>query len=305
MENKDERLYTEQEVLDIAAKMSANTKAKDLSSQLTEKGIEDKEGVISYLSSYATDKRKELLNSEFGKGKSKASQKLEKAISKHFPELDFDDMQQEEMLEHIAKNLNALKDKSDNISYEKAMAVKEVADSFKKIKEKAALAEQYQNDLETFKKGTQFLEHVLPIMEDMGAQFSKNPERRSKQLQDLRNSAANEHFEFRNNKIVFLDGEGNLKMNQDKGEVYETNDYLKKISPVDFVKQEQSNNNNNNRNPYIPSTKTKENNNFGYSQEQLKGVTAKDVQDARNEKNPEKVAFLKETMRENLSSKEN
>lgn len=298
MPNED-GLYSQEEVLNIASRMLANKTAKDLSKMLTdeESQIDD---LGSFLGGLSTNERKDLLDSEFGKGRKKASRKTERLLGEFFPNLDFSGMEQEEIFETISTSHKRVKSDSTktNISFEQALKIPEIESAFNKLKQEAQRAQDLEREMSLNKKMSLFMEHALPMLDSMGANFSKDPIRRKRQIEILKNEAKNLNFtEDRENGLIFTDEDGNRLMNKEEARLYDTKEYLKMISPVDFVESVQTNN----KTPYTPNNKGGSTDlNFGFTKEQLsKGFNSDDVKQARKD-DPAKAQFMIKVMEENF-----
>lgn len=303
MPNED-GLFSQNEVLQIASRMLANTSAEDLSKLLTEEEsqIDD---LGKFLGRISTNERKTLLDAEFGKGRKKASRKTERLLGEFFPNMDFDGMEQEDIFETISTSHKKVKSdskKETNISFEQALQIPEVKNAFSKLQQQAQRAHELEEQISYNKKITLFMEHALPMLENMGANFSKDPIRRKRQLEILKNEAKNLNFtEDNENGLIFTDADGNRLMNKEEARLYDTKEFLKMISPVDFVENVQTKD----KTPYLPNNKGGSTDlSFGFTKEQLsKGFTAEDVRQARKE-NPAKASFMIKQMEENFLNKQ-
>jgi hypothetical protein len=297
----EEGLYSQEEVLNIASKMLANTTAKDLSELLKESESDDL-GII--LGRVSTNERKDLLDSEFGKGRKKASRKTERLLGEFFPNMDFNGMEQEEIFESISTAHRKVKkdSKDTKISFEQALQIPEVANAFNKLKQQADRTQELETQISNNKKLSLFMEHALPMLESMGANFSKDPIRRKRQIEILKNEAKMLNFqEDREQGLIFTDEDGNRLMNKQEARLYDTKEYLKMISPVDFVEAAQTQN----KTPYTPNNKGGSTDlNFGFTKEQIdKGFTSDDVKRVRKD-NPAKAEFMIKKMEENYLNKQ-
>jgi hypothetical protein len=301
MPNED-GLYTQDEVLQIASRMLAGTTAKDLSDLLKDEESQN-EDLGKFLGRISTNERKNLLDAEFGKGRKKASRKTERLLGEFFPNEDFEGMEQEEIFQKISTaHTKSDSKKTTNISFEQAMQIPEIANAFNVLQKKASRAEELEMEISNNSKISLFMEHAIPMLESMGASFSKDPVRRKRQIEILKNEAKNLNFkEDRELGLIFTDADGHRLMNKEEARHWDTKEYLKMISPVDFVEVVQTKD----KTPYTPSNKAGSTDlNFGFSKEQItKGFTADEVKQARKD-NPAKAEYMVKVMVENFENKQ-
>lgn len=289
--------FSLEEFLGIVSKMLASkTDAQELITHIKENELTDKDDIASFITSTAKNKRAALLDAEFGKGRSKASKKTERLLQEFFPTLDFSGLEQEDIFQKIVDHNRSKKVNSKDISFEQAMKVPEVAQAFQKLQDKAANAEGIEKEFNTYKKTAQFLKYALPELEKMGAQFSKDPNRRKRQIEQLEQQARILNFkESESGELIFLDDEGNALINKDEARVWDSKEYLKYISPVDFSNP----NDKPDKNIHSPSNKGGgAGDSFGYSAEQMKSFNYNDYKEAKNT-NPAKAEFILRTMESN------
>lgn len=292
----NEKMFSLQEVLNITSKMLAsNVTAQDLISQIQEKELTELEDITSFLKSTATEERKNLLDAEFGKGRKKASRKTERLLQEFFPTIDFDGLEQEDIFQRIIDSQKLKKVSSKDISYEQAINVPEIAQTIQKLKAQASETEQIRQQFDTYKKTASFLEYALPQLEQMGAVFSDNPQRRQRQIELLKQEAKNLNFKQSDSgDLIFLDEEGNILMNKQEARAWDSKEYLKHISPVDF----RDINSKPDKQTYTPNKKGNNSPTFGFSPEQMKNFTYEDYKQAK-QVDPAAADFVLRTMEQN------
>lgn len=298
MLDKDKQ-YTLQEVLSVFSKTLAKTTAEELTEMVTEKGLSTLDEIGNFVSKEVLKQKKDYGTSEFGKAKNKALTSTERLIRDSFPSIDFEGLEgQEQYFEKIANHTKVLSDKSNkDISYEKAMQVPEIASKFKELKAKASQVEELQASKAKVQKNYELLNWALPILEEKGAQFSKNAQKRKKQINALLSEIdANNWKPDGKGGFVPVNEDGEILSNPDSLEAWDQVDYLKTLTIVDFA-EPTNDDPSNNRGGYVPDKdKNKGLANFGYTKEQISGFTSDDLNNARREKQPEKAQFILNSM---------
>jgi len=302
-DNNEERLYSQKEVLSIASKMLGKS-PKDLATLAEGKDLSD----VDTLSTFLKVQNAERLNSEFDKGSKKAAIKSEKLIKEIFSNEDFSDMEREQMLIHLRDNTPYStkpepKDKTNKITYDQALSVPEVKAAFDSLKAKADLVDTKAKELETYKSTEYLTRFAIKALEKQGAQFSKDPVVRERQIRALKTEISGKSYKKADDGTpIFLDEDGETPLrNRDAAEPWVFDEYIKQFSPVDFgevvIKKED-------KEPYTPDSRNQGSGpNFGYSQSELKKLDNSHYKAAKSEGNTAKMDFIKTQMYKNIESK--
>jgi len=304
MLDKDKQ-YSLQDVLGVFSKALANTTAADLAEMVTENNLSSLTEVGDYVKGLVVQQKKDFGTSEFGKGRKKSAKDTERLLQKHFSSIDFDGAEtQEDFFEKVATHQKAISDKSNNITLEKALQVPEVAQKFKDLKLQASKVEELQNSNSKIQRNFEILNWSIPLLEQQGAQFSKDPARRKRQVNAFLAEIDRGNFkDDGKGGYIPVNNDGDHLMNQDT-EKWDSLDYLKTLTIVDFANPQDQNNSNKDT-AYFPN---KEQNsggaNFGFTKDSIKSFTSEDYTAALKAKEPEKAAFIKKALIENEVSRQ-
>ena len=132
----------------------------------------------------------------------------------------------------------------------------------------------------------------MAALNEAGAQWSADPKRKARQMKVVEKQLEKLNFKFDDKGVpLLLDKEGQRMRNQETADDLVFSDYIIANSPVDFKTQEQRKAEKNTPTPNNPSGGNT--NNHGFSAEQLKKLSIKDFNEAKNEGLTEKANFIK------------
>jgi len=136
-------------------------------------------------------------------------------------------------------------------------------------------------------------------LNELGANWSKDPSRRSRQMKALDDALqSNPHKVNQDGTITILDADGETPLhNKATGENFTFADWVKKQSPVDFTEKSAKKE----KDTFTPDP-SNTNKNLGYSESEIKNFTAQDHKRELDAGNLDKADFIRTKMFEKHES---
>lgn len=288
-----------QDVAAIAAEI-LGAQPEDLNATLSENEIKDAEQFKSILKPYAVKRFNELREEAINKGFRQANKKVERLWGEVFNE-DISGQKLEDLFINYRDKLKSNKPgeaKKENITLQKALQSEEIKQYINGLKKQAAEAEQIKSDFQSYKNLQSIKAQALNVLTENGANFSQNPQIKARQMAALESELKAINFKNENGEIIILDNDGQPLFNKETANYWNFNEYIKTLSPVDFVTPQSKEN----KNTFVPSEKGQNGNNYGLNTSQLKTLTYDDFKTALNSGDTEKANFIQEQMIKNYEN---
>jgi len=290
MENK----FNIQDVVNITAEL-LGAQPTDLLTKIGENEINTADQLTTFLKPYAVKRYNDLRDESLNKGFRQASKKVERLWSEVFNE-DITGKKLEDLFiqhrEKYAKTKPAPADNS-NITLQKALQSNEVKTYIDGLKAAASEAEAIKNEFTSFKNLQSIKAEALNVLSQNGANFSTNPQIKARQIAALESELKALKFTKENGQILLLDDDGAPLFNKETAQNWAFNDYVKTLSPVDFVEAQKTKEN---KNIFVPKEKGQSGNAHGFTSQQLKTLGYEDFKRALNTGDTEKANFIQEQM---------
>lgn len=289
----NEKLFSIQDVLSTFSKVLA-VDAKELVELTKDKDLSNINELTSVLNTLAVDKRNDLIESSVSKGFKQAAKKTEKLIAEHFPNEDFTGKQQEEIFEHIKLIKSTAKptDNSKKITIEQAMSeLPEVKAAFENVKKYEKDLQDLKSSHEQYKINQKVLSRAVDTVTEMGAQWSKDPLVRARQIEMFEREVTKYKYKDDNGNFIPLDDDGEYpRHNKEKGTSYDFATFIKGLTVVDFKVDEPEK-----QSKTVPLPNgTELKNTFGYTEDTLKTLSYDDYKAANEKGDTAKANFIKE-----------
>jgi len=280
------------EVVNITAELLGATPT-DLLNKIGENEIETADQLTSFLKPYAVKRYNDLRDESLNKGFRQASKKVERLWSEVFNE-DITGKKLEDLfIEHREKYAKAKPTTADNITLQKALQSNEVKTYIDGLKAAASEAEAIKNEFNSFKNLQSIKAEAMNVLSQNGANFSTNPQIKARQIAALESELKALKFTKENGEIVLIDDDGAPLFNKETAQNWAFSDYVKTLSPVDFVEPQKTKEN---KNIFVPKEKGQSGNAHGFTPNQLKTLGYEDFKRALNSGDTEKANFIQEQM---------
>jgi hypothetical protein len=247
----------------------------------------------SFVKPFAVKHLNKIREESVNKGYRQASKKTERLWGDVFQE-DITGKRLEDLFMDKKNQTNSDKSKKD-ITLQQALNSPEVREHLKGLEEKVKGYDHLKNEYSSYKNLISVKSDALEELNKQGAQFSPNEKIKKLQLQALETSLSS--LKYRRNEdssITILDSDGESPLyNKDTADHWSFGDYIKSISPVDFVTEQPKKKD---KKPFTPSGKPSNNSAFGYSPEQVKNFKYEDFKDAKKAGNHEEAKYIQEQM---------
>jgi hypothetical protein len=201
------------------------------------------------------------------------------------------------------KRYNDLRDESlnkgftaekSNITLQKALQSNEVKNYIDGLKATANEAEKIKADFNAFKNLQAIKADALNVLSKNGANFSNNPQIKARQMAALESELKNLKFtRDQNGQIVIIDDDGAPLFNKETAQNWAFNDFIKTLSPVDFIEPTPKKDN---KNTFVPSEKGQNGNAHGFTKTQITALGYEDFKRALSSGDTEKANFIQEQM---------
>jgi hypothetical protein len=288
-----------QEVANIAAEILGAT-PEDLNNALSENEINNADELKSILKPYAVKRFNGLREEALNKGFRQASKKVERLWGEVFNE-DISGQKLEDLFINYRDKLRSKKpgeDQKQNITLQKALQSDEIKQYINGLKQQAAEAEQIRNDFKSFKNLQTIKAQALNVLNENGANFSQNPQIKARQMAALESELKRLNFKNENGEFTILDDDGQPLFNKETANYWNFNDYIKTLSPVDFLSAQTKEN----KKTFVPMDKGQNGNNYGFNESQLNGLNYDDFKAALNSGDTEKANFIQNQMIKNYEN---
>lgn len=288
-----------QDVANIAADILGAT-PEDLNTALSENEIKNAEDLKSILKPYAVKRFNGLREEALNKGFRQASKRIERLWGEVFNE-DISGQKLEDLFVNYRDKLTSKKpgeEQKQNITLQKALQSDEIKQYINGLKEQAAQAEAIKSEFKSYKNLQTIKAQALNILNDNGANFSQNPQIKARQMAALESELKRLNFKNENGEFTILDDDGQPLFNKETANYWSFNDYIKTLSPVDFVSAQTKEN----KNIFVPMDKGQNGNNYGFNENQIKNLNYNDFKTALNSGDTEKANFIQEQMIKNYEN---
>ena len=282
------------DVVNITADILGATPT-DLLEKIGENEIQTADQLTSFLKPYAVKRYNDLRDESLNKGFRQASKKVERLWSEVFNE-DITGKKLEDLfVQHREKYTKAQPTTADktNITLQKALQSNEVKTYIDGLKAAASEAEAIKNEFSSFKNLQSIKAEAMNVLSQNGANFSQNPQIKARQIAALESELKALKFTKENGQIVLIDPDGAPLFNKETAQNWAFSDYIKTLSPVDFLQPQTTKEN---KSTFVPSDKGQSGNAHGFTPSQLKGLGYEDFKRALNSGDTEKANFIQEQM---------
>jgi len=289
-----ENQFNIKDVVNITADILGATPT-DLLEKIGENEIQNADQLTSFLKPYAVKRYNDLRDESLNKGFRQASKKVERLWSEVFNE-DITGKKLEDLfVQHREKYTKAPPTTADktNITLQKALQSNEVKTYIDGLKAAASEAEAIKNEFNSFRNLQSIKAEAMNVLSQNGANFSTNPQIKARQIAALESELKALKFTKENGQIVLIDADGAPLFNKETAQNWAFNDYVKTLSPVDFLQPQTTKEN---KNTFVPSDKGQGGNAHGFTPNQLKTLGYEDFKRALNSGDTEKANFIQEQM---------
>jgi hypothetical protein len=289
-----ENQFNIKDVVNITADILGATPT-DLLDKIGENEIQNADQLTSFLKPYAVKRYNDLRDESLNKGFRQASKKVERLWSEVFNE-DITGKKLEDLfVQHREKYTKAPPTTADktNITLQKALQSNEVKTYIDGLKAAASEAEAIKNEFNSFRNLQSIKAEAMNVLSQNGANFSTNPQIKARQIAALESELKALKFTKENGQIVLIDADGAPLFNKETAQNWAFNDYVKTLSPVDFLQPQTTKEN---KNTFVPSDKSHGGNAHGFTPNQLKTLGYEDFKRALNSGDTEKANFIQEQM---------
>lgn len=244
---------------------------------------------------WKNDTREEQLN----KGYRQAAKKTERLMKEVFTDFEFEGKTQEDYFmqlrdEMSAKGTPAAKSK---ITLQQALQSEEIKNEFERFKQFETQYNSLQKEFDEYKNLQLVQSAAMGVLSSLGANFSSNPTIRERQEKAFIQELKNHKFKkLEDGQLAVVDEDGNPLYNKQTADYYKFDDFVKGLSPVDFVQQKQD------KQIHTPNSTAKVSNGLGLTTEQLKGLTIDDYYAAKNAGDTERANAIYEQMKQNIAN---
>ena len=280
------------DVVNIAADL-LGAQPSDLIDKIGETEINDTDQLTSFLKPFAVKKFNDLRDEALNKGFRQASKRTEKLWGEVFSE-DISGQKLEDLFINHRDKLNAEKSGKSNITLQKALQSNEVKSYIEQLKKTASEADQIRAEFDKYKTLQSIKAEALNVLSNSGANFSTNNAIKARQMAALESELKNLKFNRNSNgEIIILDDTGEPLFNKETAQNWNFSDYVKTLSPVEFVEPPAKLENNN---IFLPNTQGNTGNPHGFTQNELNSFTYEDFKRVLNTGDTEKAKFIEEQM---------
>jgi hypothetical protein len=287
--------FSLQDVINITANL-LGAQPTDLIEKIGENDLTSADQVTSFLKPFAVKRYNDLRDESLNKGFRQASKRTEKLWAEVFNE-DITGQKIEDLFishrDKYAKEKPAA-EKSNNITLQKALQSNEVKNYIDGLKATANEAEKIKADFNAFKNLQAIKADALNVLTQNGANFSNNPQIKARQMAALESELKNLKFtRNKNGEITIIDDDGAPLFNKETAQNWAFNDYIKTLSPVDFLEPTPKKEN---KNTFVPSEKGQNGNAHGFTKNQLSALGYEDFKRALSSGDTEKANFIQQQM---------
>jgi len=297
-----EKLFSVQDVIELVAEANG-TQPKDLIEQINEKDLSTKESLSSFIKPFTVaykNAAKDTAKSKFDEGFRKGKQKIEKEFLEVFQIDDSDGKTGADLFMTVKQSIaKAPEPKDKSITASQAFNVKEVKDKIAELNSSIEGFESVKTEFSQYKSLQAIKGTALSHLTESGANWSKDPYRRSLQMKALDTALqSNPHKVNTDGTIIILDVDGqNPLHNNTTGENWTFKDWVQSKSPVDFVAPTTKED----KNTFTPPDgKGKGAKTFNYSEAATKAFTADDYKRKYDAGDFEEAEFIQKQMYKNL-----
>jgi len=290
----DNNNFSLQDVINITANL-LGAQPTDLIEKIGENDLTSADDVTSFLKPFAVKRYNDLRDESLNKGFRQASKRTEKLWGEVFNE-DITGQKIEDLF--INHRDKYTKDKpaaeKSNITLQKALQSNEVKNYIDGLKATANEAEKIKADFNAFKNLQAIKADALNVLSKNGANFSNNAQIKARQMAALESELKNLKFtRDQNGQIIIIDDDGAPLFNKETAQNWAFNDFIKTLSPVDFIEPTPKKDN---KNTFVPSDKGQNGNAHGFTKTQITALGYEDFKRALSSGDTEKANFIQEQM---------
>lgn len=285
-------------ILQTVSKLT-NLELEDLTA-MVEGDLTSTDDIFAAIKPAITTWKNSTREEQISKGYRQAAKKTERLIKEVFNDFEFEGKTQDDMfieLRDTIQSKDTSKSTKSNITLQQALQNEEIKSHIDSLKQYESKYQELEQEFSSYKNLQTVQSAAMQILSSNNAAFSSNPTIRQRQekafIQELK------QHKFKKNDdgtIAVVDEDGQPLYNKSTADYYKFDDFIKSLSPVDFVEVKQDNK------PYTPNNTSKVNNSLGMSQEQIKGLTLDDYYQAKNSGDIEKANAIYEQMKQNLAT---
>ena len=225
-----------------------------------------------------------------GKYTRQAHTKTERLLKDSLSGFKFTTSKQKDMFAELGAHLETIGQSQEEkpITLTQALQV-EGMDEYIKTKQ-----ESYVDDHMTkFEQKQKVRDYAVAKLKELNANLSADPKRSQRQIDIVAKYIEDNHnIDFTGDSPIVLDKNGEKIMNSGKTAFIGFEDVIKQASPVDFL----DGTHDLNTPPNPKGESGLDNNNFGFTSNELKVISIDEFEQARRENNPEKADFILKQM---------
>jgi len=286
--------FSLQDVINITANL-LGAQPTDLIDKIGENDLTNADELTNFLKPFAVKRYNDLRDESLNKGFRQASKRTEKLWGEVFNE-DITGQKMEDLFishrEKYAKDTPTAE--KSNITLQKALQSNEVKTYIDGLKATANEADQIKAEFNAFRNLQAIKTDALNVLSKNGANFSNNPQIKARQMAALESELKNLKFtRDQNGEIVIMDDDGAPLFNKETAQNWAFNDFVKTLSPVDFVEPTPKKED---KKTFVPNQKGQNGNAHGYNKSQLNDLGYNDFKKALSSGDTEKANFIQEQM---------
>jgi len=300
MENNSnvEKFFSIQEVLNLTATL-IGSQPQDLIEKIEDNDLSNIDSLQSFIKPFAVKHLNKIREESVNKGYRQASKKTERLWGEVFQE-DITGKRLEDLFMEKKNQTNSDKSKKE-VTLQQALNSLEVREHLKGLEQKVKEYDILKNEYSSYRNLINVKSDALEELNKQGAKFSDNEKIKKLQLKALEDSLSSLKYRRNDdNSITILDEDGESPLyNKDTADHWKFGDYIKSISPVDFVSDQPKKKD---KKTFVPSGNKSSSLPFGYSPEQIKNFKYEDFDRAKKSGNNEEAKFIQEQMVNNYEN---
>lgn len=283
-------------ILQTVSKIT-NIQLEDLT-DLVEGDLTSTDDIFDAIKPAVTSWKNEQREQHLNKGFRQASKKTERLLKEVFNDFDFEGKTQEDYFIELRSKFQekSTTPSKSKITLNQALQSEEIKAEFERFKGFETKYNELQNEFESYKNLQTVQSAAMNVLQSLGANFSSDPTIRQRQERAFINELKQHKFrKLEDGKLAVVDDDGNPLYNKQTADYYKFDDFIRGLSPVDFVETKPD------KKVYTPSSKANTNP-LGMSNDQLKGLTIDDYYSAKNAGDTERANAIYEQMKHNIAN---
>lgn len=284
-------------VLQTVAKIT-NIQLEDLTEMVGD-DLVSTDDIFDAIKPVVTRWKNDTRDEQINKGYRQASKKTERLMKEVFNDFEFEGKTQEDYFMQLRDEMSnkSTPTTKSKITLQQALQSDEIKAEFERFKQYENQYNSLQKEFEDYKNLQLVQSAAMNVLSSLGANFSSNPTIRERQEKAFIQELKNHKFKkLEDGKLAVVDEDGNPLYNKQTADYYQFDDFVRSLSPVDFVEKKQDNK------VYTPSNSSKVSNPLGMTAEQIKGLTIDDYYAAKNSGDTERANAIYEQMKQNIAN---